>query len=457
MADVAAIFKAYDVRGLVPAQLDRSVSRAVGAAFAVEVSTGGAPSGVVVGHDMRESSPSLADAFSDGVRDAGADVVLIGLASTDELYLASGLLDLPGAMFTASHNPAAYNGIKMCRPGAVPMAAMTGLNAIRDAVVEARLPPAASSAARGGLERRPMLEEYVAHLHALVPVVGRTLTVVVDAANGMAGLTTPAVLGGLSNVDIVPMYFELDGTFPNHEANPLDPANLRDLQARVVHEGADLGLAFDGDADRCFVVDELGQLVPPSALTALIAVRALAEEPGARVVHNLISSRAVPELIEQHGGIPVRTPVGHSLIKATMARERAIFGGEHSGHYYFRDFWYADSGMLAAMHMLAAVAEGATPVSELMSGFTPYAGSGEVNLEVTDVEQVLAAVESRYSGQEDVRLDHLDGLTVAGPMWWFNVRPSNTEPLVRLNVEAESRSMMTDVRDRVLSLMRSEV
>jgi len=431
-----AVFKAYDVRGTVPDQVDEGLARRTGSAFVSVVDA----DRVVVGHDMRPSSPGLAAAFAAGAADAGADVVMIGLASTDQLYFASGRLGVPGAMFTASHNPAQYNGIKLCRAGAQPVGAETGLHEIRDAV---SCPEPAPATEPGQVSARDVLADYAAHLLSLAPVAGRRLTVVVDAGNGMAGLTAPAVFERLGDVDLVPMYFELDGTFPHHEANPIEPANLVDLQQRVVAERADLGLAFDGDADRCFVVDEQGRAVSPSTLTALIAARELAKEPGASVIHNLITSRYVPELVRELGGTPVRTRVGHSYIKATMAETDAVFGGEHSGHFYFRDFWRADSGMLAALHTMAALAETDRPASELFGDYERYVLSGEVNSEVADTAAALAAVEASYGAGEGVETDHLDGLTVSTAAWWFNVRPSNTEPLLRLNVEGADEDTMT--------------
>jgi len=357
-------------------------------------------------------------------------------------------------MFTASHNPAQYNGIKMCRAGAVPIGMETGLAEIRDAVTAA--PPAA--ARQGSISHHDVLEAYAAHLLSLAPVSGRRLKVVVDAGNGMAGHTAPAVFGrlGTDRVEVVPMYFELDGTFPNHEANPIDPDNLVDLQARVLAEGADIGLAFDGDADRCFLVDERGRSISPSTLTALIAARELAKEPGATVIHNLITSRAVPELVTELGGVPVRTRVGHSYIKATMAETDAVFGGEHSGHFYFRDFWRADSGMLAALHALAALAEADRPLSELLGDYERYVVSGEINSTVEDQGAVLAEIERQYVRRDTVTTDHLDGLTVTHPDWWFNVRPSNTEPLLRLNAEGRDQATMAEVRDSVLTLIRRD-
>jgi phosphomannomutase len=448
-ANAAAVFKAYDVRGVVPDQIDEHLARRTGAAF---VSVVGADT-VVVGHDMRPSSPELAGAFAAGAADAGADVVMIGLASTDQLYFASGHLDHPGAMFTASHNPAAYNGIKMCRAGAQPIGSDTGLADIRDAVSGPEPEPAARP---GRISQRDVLDAYAAHLLSLAPVNGRRLKVVVDAGNGMAGLTAPVVFERLGDgVELVAMYFELDGTFPNHEANPIEPENLVDLQKRVVSENADLGLAFDGDADRCFVVDELGRAVPPSSLTSLIAARELAKEPGASVIHNLITSRAVPELVRELGGTPVRTRVGHSYIKARMAETDAVFGGEHSGHFYFRDFWRADSGMLAALHTLAALAETDRPLSSVLDEYERYRLSGEINSVVDEPAATLAAVEAAYSDTPGASVDHLDGLTVTTTDWWFNVRPSNTEALLRLNVEGADDATMTRVRDDVLDLIRS--
>jgi phosphomannomutase len=453
-ATLDAVFKAYDVRGLVPEQIDEDLARAVGGAF-VEV-TRCAGGSAVVGHDMRPSSPGLARAFADGATAAGADVTMIGLASTDQLYYASGSLGVPGAMFTASHNPAQYNGIKMCRAHAVPLGLETGLSAVRDLVLGGG--PAAADIAgrrRGTVTERDLLADYAGHLLSLAPVSGRRLRVAVDAGNGMAGHTAPAVLGGL-DLDVVPLYFELDGTFPHHEANPIDPATLVDLQALVRDTGADLGLAFDGDADRCFIVDERGELVSPSVVTALIASRELARAPGSTVIHNLITSRAVPELVTELGGTPVRTRVGHSFIKATMAETDAVFGGEHSGHFYFRDFWRADSGMLAALHVLAALAATDQPLSGLLARFARYVESGEINSTVADQASVVAAVEQAYAGRDGVTVDHLDGLTVLHDDWWFNVRASNTEPLLRLNAEAADPETLHRLRDEVLALIRRD-
>ncbi|MCD4534140.1 phosphomannomutase/phosphoglucomutase [Nocardioides sp. cx-169] len=449
--NVHAIFKAYDVRGTVPDQIDEALAHATGRAYVAVV---GARE-VVVGHDMRPSSPGMAAAFAAGASEAGADVVMIGLASTDQLYFASGHLRMPGAMFTASHNPAEYNGIKMCRSLATPIGLETGLAEIRDLVASGE--PAGDSARTGKVYEADVLEAYAAHLVSLAPVAGRRLRVVADAGNGMAGHTAPAVFGLLGDlVALVPLYFELDGTFPHHEANPIDEANLADLKAKVLETGADVGLAFDGDADRCFLVDERGRAVSPSTLTALIASRELAKEPGATVIHNLITSRAVPEIVRELGGKPVRTRVGHSFIKATMAETDAIFGGEHSGHFYFRDFWRADSGMLAALHALAALAETGRSLSELMADYERYPVSGEINSQVADQAAVMKALEAAYGGRQGVETDWLDGLSVAHDEWTFNVRPSNTEPLLRLNAEGKDEATMARIRDEVLAQIRSE-
>ncbi|MHC3470528.1 phosphomannomutase/phosphoglucomutase [Streptomyces sp. 7R007] len=451
-ADLTQIVKAYDVRGVVPDQWDESLAELFGAAF-VQVTEADA---IVIGHDMRPSSPSLAGAFARGAAGQGADVTEIGLCSTDQLYYASGALGLPGAMFTASHNPAQYNGIKLCRAGAAPVGQDTGLARIRE-LAEQWLESGAPAPAprQGTITRRNTLSDYAAYLRSLVDLTSiRPLKVVADAGNGMGGHTVPTVFENLP-LTLVPMYFELDGTFPNHEANPLDPANLVDLQQRVREESADLGLAFDGDADRCFVVDEHGDPVSPSAITALVAARELARNGGkGAIIHNLITSWSVPEVVREHGGTPVRTRVGHSFIKAEMARSGAIFGGEHSAHYYFKDFWNADTGMLAALHVLAALGGQPGSLSALVAQYDRYVGSGEINSTVTDQSARLAAVRAAYASAPDTHLDDLDGLTVSTPDWWFNVRPSNTEPLLRLNAEARDEATMTKVRDEVLAIIR---
>ncbi len=467
MIDLSQIVKAYDVRGIVGEQLTTEVASALGAAF---VQVTGATR-LAAGHDMRESGPELLAAFAAGATAQGADVVNIGLASTDMLYFASGQLGLPGAMFTASHNPAAYNGIKLCRAGAVPVGSETGLVEIRQLAqgyLESGLPLPVGAGAGGSsdpgdqpgtVSEQTLLAEYAQYLRGLVDLREiRPLKVVVDAGNGMGGYTVPAVLGdsvlaGLP-LTIVPLYFELDGTFPNHEANPLDPKNLVDLQRAVVQHGADIGLAFDGDADRCFVIDAAGDPVSPSAITGLVAVRELAKAPGSPIIHNLITSRAVPEIITEHGGIPVRTRVGHSYIKAEMAASGAVFGGEHSAHYYFQDFWRADTGMLAAMHVLAALGEQDRPLAELTASYERYVASGEINSEVADQAGRVEAIRLHFAERTE-SVDELDGLTVSLTSGaWLNVRASNTEPLLRLNVEAADQASMAALRDEALEVIR---
>jgi phosphomannomutase len=453
-AAVHRVIKAYDVRGLVGTEIDESFVHDVGAAFARLMRSEGARR-VAIGFDMRDSSPSLAAAFGDGVTGEGLDVVRIGLASTDQLYFASGLLDCPGAMFTASHNPAAYNGIKLCRAGAKPVGADTGLTVISDDLIAG---VASHNGASGEVTDQDVLAEYGVFLRSLVDTDGlRPLRVAVDAGNGMAGHTAPAVFGAIDSLTVLPLYFELDGSFPNHEANPLNPANLADLQAFVLDNGADIGLAFDGDADRCFVIDERGLPVSPSTVTALVAARELDREIGATVIYNLITSRAVPELVIEHGGTPVRSRVGHSYIKALMADTGAIFGGEHSAHYYFRDFWGADSGMLAALHVLSALGNQQRPLSELTADYQRYESSGEINFTVEDSAACVEAVLKAY-GSRIQSIDHLDGVTVdLGEGTWFNLRTSNTEPLLRLNVEGRSVEDVDAVVEQVAEAIRQQV
>ena len=449
-ATVHRVVKAYDVRGLVGEEIDESLVTDLGAAFAKLMRAEGARQ-VVIGHDMRDSSPTLAAAFAAGVTSRGLDVVRIGLSSTDQLYFASGLLDCPGAMFTASHNPAAYNGIKLCRGGAKPVGADTGLSVISDDVIAG---VAQYEGQPGTIADRDVLVDYGAFLRSLVNTSGlRPLRVAVDAGNGMAGHTAPAVLGAIGSITLLPLYFELDGSFPNHEANPLDPANLVDLQAYVRDTGADIGLAFDGDADRCFVVDERGRPVSPSTVTSLVAARELNREIGAMIIHNVITSRAVPELVAERGGTPLRSRVGHSYIKALMADTGAIFGGEHSAHYYFRDFWGADSGMLAALYVLAALGEQQRPLSELTADYQRYESSGEINFKVADASSCVDAVLKSF-GSRVQSIDHLDGVTVdLGNGSWFNLRSSNTEPLLRLNVEGRT----TEDVDAVVAQVSVEI
>ena len=449
-----SIFKAYDIRGLVDKELTPDFAFATGVAVAKFLEQEREPGTVVVGEDMRPSSPTLASAFSAGVTSQGLDVIRIGLASTDMLYFASGKLNLPGAMFTASHNPAAYNGIKLCLSGARPIGKESGLVTIENFVTEGT-PMAMRNL---GVEKsQNLLEEYVDHLLTLVDVSKiRPLKIVIDAGNGMGGYTAPAVFKRL-NAEVIEMYFELDGTFPNHEANPIDPENLIDLQKAVKKHKADIGLAFDGDADRCFLVDEKGDLVNPSALTALIATRELKRYPASNIIYNLISSRAVKEVVEENGGSAIRSRVGHSYIKKLMAETDAVFGGEHSGHFYFRDFWKADSGMLAALHAIAALGETDTSLSKLLSSFNRYHSSGEINSTVPDAKAAMELIEKIYSKKDGVEVDHLDGLTINGDTWWFNLRASNTEPLLRLNVEASTEARMKKVRDDVLNTIRGDL
>lgn len=445
------IMKAYDVRGLVDEEITPDFTFALGAAFAQFLMEEREPATVVIGEDMRPSSPLLAQAFADGVTSQGFDAIRIGLASTDMAYFASGKLNLPGAMFTASHNPAEYNGIKLCKSAARPIGQETGLRRIRDLIVEG-VP--LSTRAMGRVTEEDMLTDYVDFLLSIfgdeLTSAERRLKVVIDAGNGMAGHTAPAVMAKL-NVEMIPTYFELDGTFPNHEANPIDPANVADLQKAVKKHKADIGLAFDGDADRCFLIDETGAIVTPSTLTSLIAVRELKRKPGSAVIYNLISSKAVPEVITENGGKPIRSRVGHSYIKAMMAETGAVFGGEHSGHFYFSDFWRADSGMLAALFALAELAGSSKSLSELLKPYNRYVVSGEINTRVADAQASLNLI--RESFRQDYEIDELDGVTVSADEWWFNVRPSNTEPLLRLNVEANNEATLKIVREKVLELI----
>ena len=448
---IISIFKAYDIRGLVDVEITADFCFATGVAFARFLQQEREPGTVVIGEDMRPSSPVFADAFSAGVTSQGFNVVRIGLASTDLLYFAAGKLDFPGAMFTASHNPAEYNGIKLCLSGARPIGKESGLLIIERYVAEGSPIDFRSV---GKESNEDLLTAYVDHLLTLVELSGiRPLKIVIDAGNGMAGHTAPAVFARL-NCEVIPLFFELDGTFPNHEANPIDAKNLKDLQKAVKKNGADIGLAFDGDADRCFLVDENGDLVNPSTLTALIADRELKKTPGANIIYNLISSRAVVEIVEENGGKAIRSRVGHSYIKKLMAETGAVFGGEHSGHFYFRDFWRADSGMLAALHAIAALGEIKTPLSKLLKPYSRYISSGEINSQVENAQSAMEEIEAKFGASAGNEVDHLDGLTVNGDTWWFNVRASNTEPLLRLNVEAKTQARMEKIRDEVLATIR---
>ena len=450
--DVSSVIKAYDVRGVVGDEITPEFIRDTGAAFGFLL-RGEGESTVAVGHDMRPSSPELAAAFAEGVTSQGLDVIMLGLTSTDQLYFAAGTLECAGAMFTASHNPAQYNGIKLCRAGARPVSQDTGLAEIIGMLVDG-VP--AYEGARGDSSERDVLADYGAYLRDLVDLGAiRPLVVAVDAANGMGGHTVPEVFRGLP-LDIRPLYFELDGTFPNHEANPLDPKNLVDLQKFTVEQGADIGLAFDGDADRCFVIDENGDPVSPSAICAIVAKRYLREHAGATIIHNLITSKSVPEIIAEEGGTAVRTRVGHSFIKSTMAETGAVFGGEHSAHYYFTEFFNADSGILAAMHVLAALGSQGEPLSRMMAEYERYEASGEINSTVTDQKASTQAVLDAFADRIE-SVDRLDGVTVElkGTAAWFNVRASNTEPLLRLNVEAPTRAEVDALVGEILSIIRA--
>ena len=446
-----SIIKAYDVRGLVNKQLTPDLAFAIGSSFATFLQEEREPSTIIIGEDMRPSSPTLAKAFSDGATSQGMDVIRIGLASTDMLYFASGHLNLPGAMFTASHNPAAYNGIKLCKSQARPIGQESGLLRIKDLVISG-IP--ITNRPVGKERSENLLDAYVNFLVSLFDLseVSRKLKVVIDAGNGMAGYTAPAVMAKL-NVEVIPMYFELDGNFPNHEANPIEPDNLKDLQKKVKAVKADIGLAFDGDADRCFLIDEKGELVSPSALTALIAVRELKRKPGSNIIYNLISSKVVPEVIKEHGGIPIRSRVGHSYIKKLMAESGAIFGGEHSGHFYFSDFWRADSGMLAALFALTELGSSKKTLSSLLAPYNRYFASGEINTEVRDIPSKLQLIRDTYG--KDHEIDELDGITISGDKYWFNVRASNTEPLLRLNVEGQTQGLMEKMRDAALAIIKA--
>ena len=452
------LIKAYDVRGIVPTDLDENICYLIGKAFVEALKLRKADGGcgqVVIAHDMRPSGPALVKSFAKGVTEQGVDVLHMGLASTDGLYFATGFLNIGGAMFTASHNPAEYNGIKLAKAGAAPVGQDSGLKEITQLVLNGI---AKYSGPVGTESSKDLNTEYVKYLHSLVDLkAARKLKVVIDAGNGMGGFSVPKVFEN-SNFEIVPMYFELDGSFPNHEANPIEPANLVDLQKRVLAEKADLGIAFDGDADRAFFVDEKGQSISPSAITALIAKRELKREPGSTIIHNLITSRSVAEVVKENGGTARKTRVGHSFIKQVMKDTNAIFGGEHSGHFYFRDFWFADSGMLAALHVLAALGETKAEItfSSLMKEFDRYVASGEINTRVKDVAITSKKVKEHFAGAKDVQIEELDGLTFAGDTWWVNVRPSNTEPLLRLNAEAKEHATMEKVRDEVLAIIRKD-
>ena len=459
MIDFSNFVKTYDVRGLVDLELTEEVIEAFGAGFVDELELKGKE--LVIGHDMRDSSPRFAESFARGANKRGADVAMLGLCSTDMAYFASGKYSLPSAMFTASHNPASYNGIKFSRAGARGIGLDTGLAAIRDRAKQ-YLSSGIEALEVGRLRSLDVRIDYANYLHQLVDLAKiRPLKIVVDAANGMGGYTVPLVLEGRGlPLEIVPMYFELDGSFPNHEANPLDPKNLVDLQAKVLEVGADLGLAFDGDADRCFAVDEKGGLVSPSALAAIVSKREINRvsalgEQDIVVLHNLLTSRIVAETIEEMGARPVRTKVGHSLIKDKMAETNAVFGGEHSAHYYFRDFWGADNGMLAALHLISELGSQARPMSEIAQDYTPYFASGEINSTVSDVSAAILRLKAAFP---NAVVEEFDGVTFSfsgESWWWFNVRPSNTEPLLRLNAESNHEALMVEIRDKAIKAIRN--
>ena len=443
MSVLDQIVKAYDIRGTVPEQLNADVAHALGIGFATHIVKSSSAEQIVIARDMRPSGPQFVEAFSQGLLDQGLDVVDIGLGSTDMMYYASGILDAPGAMFTASHNPAGYNGVKLCMAGARPVGVDTGLLDIKRVAAEVLDGTAPKLAVRSGTRiERNILDDFAEHVLTFVdPRNIGPMKVVADTANGMGGLVVPAVLERLTNIELEVMYQELDGTFPNHPADPLQPANQRDLRARVASGGFDIGLAFDGDADRVFVVDEQGEGMSGSTTTALLAVAALRQNPGASILHNLICSRAVPEVVREHGGVPIRTKVGHSFIKQVMADSGAVFGGEHSAHYYFARNYNADSGLIASLIVMAEAGRRGVPLSEVRRPYERYSASGEINTEVNDALAVIERVSSEYSGNKQ---DRLDGLTVDCGEWWFNLRPSNTEPLLRLNLEAADRRSCDD-------------
>src|SRR6266496_1196224 len=448
-ADLRIIFKAYDVRGVYPDEFDDDAAFRIGRAFAAWLRAVGIEAErVAMGRDARASSPALSDAFAEGLTGSGVGVADLGLSTTDMVYFASGRLDLPGAMFTSSHNPPRYNGLKLCRPGAAPIGVETGLQEIRDLAEQEH---GERGAGQGRREHVEMLEQYLEHVLSFADVDAMSpLVVAADAANGMAGLVVPTLFERLP-CKLVPLYMELDGTFPNHPADPIVPENQADVKRAVTESGADLGLAFDGDADRVFLVDEHAQGVSGSLVTALVAEGMLERNPGARILYNLICSRTVPEVIREHGGEPIRTRVGHSYIKKTMAETGAVFGGEHSGHYYFRDHYNADSGLVASMVVMDQMSKAGKPLSELLAPLRRYSDSGEINTEVADQKAVMERISRAYP--ED-RRDRLDGLTVEFDDWWFNVRPSNTEPLLRLNVEASTSEQLREKTAEVLSLIR---
>lgn len=446
-----SIFKAYDIRGVYPDTLDEEVARDVGRAFVHHLGVSG--SRVVVARDMRLSGEALEKAFVEGVTEAGADVLDLGLVSTDALYFAVGHLEEPGgAMITASHNPKEYNGLKLCREDAIALSGDEGINQIRDLITSGKLPKPAETS--GSVEEGDLTEEYAEHCVSFINTDGlRPLKIVVDAGNGMAGKMLPPVFEKLP-FEYIPMYFELDGSFPNHQPSPIEPENVADLQKRVVEEGADFGAAFDGDADRCFIIDEKGEIISGDLLATLVAKNVLEKEPGATILYSVVCSKAFPELVESEGGKAIRTKTGHSIIKPQMRKNNAAFGGEHSGHFYFRDNYFADSGIIATLTVAELVARQESPISELLDPIDPYVRSGEINSEVEDPDRTMQSVEDRYSDEEGAEIDHLDGLTVDSGDWWFSLRPSNTEPLLRLNIEAQDHETLEQKKDELLELIQ---
>ena len=454
MSVLDQIVKAYDIRGTVPDQLDADVAHALGVGFASFIRSNSKAERIVIARDMRPSGPAFVEAFSRGILNQGIDVIDLGLGSTDLMYYASGVLDAPGAMFTASHNPAGYNGIKLCVAGARPVGVDTGLldvKRVAEEVLEGGGPKPAASA--GSQSERNVLSDFAEHVLTFVDLADiGTMRVVADTANGMGGLVVPAVMERIPSVELEVMYGELDGTFPNHPPDPLQPANQRDLRARVKSGGFDIGLAFDGDADRVFVVDELGVGLSGSTTTALLAVAALRAAPGATILHNLICSKSVPEVVTEHGGVPVRTKVGHSYIKQIMADTGAVFGGEHSAHYYFARNFNADSGLIASLMVMAEVGRSGGPLSGVRAPLDRYAASGEINTQVEDASAVIEQISAAHSDHDQ---DRLDGLTVNCGDWWFNLRPSNTEPLLRLNLEAPDQNTCADRVAELLTMITS--
>jgi phosphomannomutase len=443
----AGLFKSYDIRGIAPEELTPELAYRIGRAIVLELGV----DAVAVGRDMRVTGPLLSSGLIDGIRDQGADVTDVGMVSTDALYFAVGKYGFPaGVMITASHNPPEYNGFKLCREGARAVSFEEGIKQIRDRALSDDFPPLAEN--RGDLIEKDVIPAYAEHCLSMVEVSAiKPLTIAIDAGNGMAGKTVPVVFKSLP-VEVIPLFFELDGTFPNHPANPIEPENIRDLQKAVLDNECDLGIAFDGDADRMFLIDEQGHAIGGDMVTAMVAIALLRKHPGSAICYNLICSRSVPETIEEHGGRPIRTPVGHSLIKKIMRDEDAIFGGEHSGHFYFRDNWYADSGLIAALTVLQLISDEGKPLSEVIGPIDTRFRSGEINTRVADAKQVMAIVEKRYAA-EGATIDHLDGVTIGFPDWWFNLRASNTEPLLRLNAEAETPELLATKTAEVRSMI----